>query len=374
MKRIVVTGASGLMGWHAHVRLHAANCEAEFRGESLPYDIVALNHADFDNDQALRSAVKNADAVLHYAGVNRGPDEHVQAVNPDIAVRLIEACMAVRAYPQIVYANSIHSLKNTAYGCSKNIASKHLDAFSSRYTNIILPHIFGEYARPHYNNVTATLIHQIIHGKSVSVNPNGQVHLLHAGEAAQIAIQAIKSETIGQLQPEYYSISIPKLYAKLKNFHEKYQCNIYPNVSDALNLSLFNAYRSAIDHNYWPRPLYQNKDQRGILFEAVKGGGGGQTFLSTTKPGVTRGNHFHLGKIERFVVIRGEAIIRIRKVLSEQVWEYRVSGKTPTAIDMPTLHTHSIENVGTEELLTLFWSHDLFDPSHPDTYTDKVLL
>ena len=116
-----------------------------------------------------------------------------------------------------------------------------------------------------------------------------------------------------------------------------------------------------------------NTDARGTLFEAVKGGGGGQTFLSTTNPGVTRGDHFHLAKVERFLVVQGEAVIRIRKVLEDTISEYRVSGDAPAPVDMPTLHTHSIENVGEGELLTLFWTHDLFDPANPDTFADKVL-
>ena len=116
-----------------------------------------------------------------------------------------------------------------------------------------------------------------------------------------------------------------------------------------------------------------NTDQRGTLFEAVKGGGGGQTFLSTTQPGITRGDHFHLAKVERFLVVQGEATIRIRKVLDDEIWEYKVSGDAPAPVDMPVLHTHSIENTGDTELLTLFWTHDLFDQSNPDTYADKVL-
>ncbi len=110
-----------------------------------------------------------------------------------------------------------------------------------------------------------------------------------------------------------------------------------------------------------------------MLFEAVKGGGGGQTFLSWTEPGVTRGDHFHLSKVERFLVLEGEAVIRIRRVLGKEVWEYRVDGRVPAAVDMPTLHTHSIENVGARPLLTLFWTHDIFEPSAPDTYADPVL-
>ena len=119
--------------------------------------------------------------------------------------------------------------------------------------------------------------------------------------------------------------------------------------------------------------LKLNTDPRGTLFEAAKGGGGGQTFLSWTHPGVTRGNHFHLGKVERFLVLEGEAVIRIRRVLDDRLWEYTVSGAAPAAIDMPPLHTHSIENVGAGPLLTLFWTHDIFDPAAPDTYADPVL-
>lgn len=374
MRRIVLTGANGLLGWNAHVRLYAINCEAKFRGDSVPYDIVALNHSDFDDDEILLSAVKNTDAILHFAGINRGTDEDIAAVNPSIASRLIWACKAAGVDPKVVYANTTHSLQDTVYGCSKRVAGEYLKTFFSRYTDIIYPHIFGECARPFYNNVTATFIHQIIDGKSVNINSNGHVQLLYAGEAAQIAIDAAISDKLGVIQPKHYPISVPDLHCKLKCFHESYHKNIYPDLSHSFDLSLFNTYRSAIKHNYWARRLHQNTDERGKLFEAVKGGGGGQTFLSTTLPGVTRGNHFHLNKLERFLVIRGEAVVRIRKVKARQVLEYKVSGDRPTAIDIPTLHTHSIENVGTEELITLFWTHELFDPDHPDTYADRVLL
>jgi UDP-2-acetamido-2,6-beta-L-arabino-hexul-4-ose reductase len=164
-----------------------------------------------------------------------------------------------------------------------------------------------------------------------------------------------------------------ELYKLLKEFHNLYEANIYPDLSDPFTRNLFNTYRSATFPATWPRELEMRSDERGVLFEAVKGGGGGQTFLSTTKPGIIRGNHFHLHKVERFLVIQGEAIIRIRKVLSQVVYEFRVTGDTPTPVDMPTLHTHSIENVGAKELLTLFWTHEPFDPNNPDTYFDKVL-
>jgi len=370
MKRVVITGAGGLIGWHAHARLHAANCAAGFKGRAAPWDIVALDHAAFDDDVALATALKGADMVLHFAGVNRAADEVVEAANPAIAQRLADA---LDGWPHVVYANSTHAGGDTPYGRGKARAAEVLSAATPRFTNLILPHIFGEGARPHYNNVTATLIAQIIAGDTPSVNPEGRVNLLHAGAAAGAAIDAASSGLNGDLAPDARDISVPQLLQVLQGFHTLYGANVFPDLSDNFTRQLFNSYRAATYPGGWPRPLTLNSDARGTLFEAVKGGGGGQTFLSTTKPGVTRGDHFHLGKVERFLVVQGEAIIRIRKVLSDEVWEYRVTGDAPAPVDMPTLHTHSIENVSGGDLLTLFWTHDLFDPENPDTYADKVL-
>jgi len=374
MQKVVVTGAGGLIGWHAWARLHADNCAAGFRGDDLPYDLVRLDHAGFEDDATLHAALTGADAVLHFAGVNRADsDDIVEAANPVIARRLVSGCQAAGVTPHIVYANSTHAVTDTPYGRSKRIAAEILAA-AGPLTNLILPHIFGEGARPFYNNVTATLIHQILAGEDVTVNPDGKVQLLYAGEAAQTAIDAARAGTVGNVTPAPNPITVPDLLAKLQAFHATYQANIYPDLSEAFDLALFNSYRAASYPDQWPRPLKLHSDARGTLFEAVKGGGGGQTFLSTTLPGVTRGDHFHLHKVERFLVVQGEAIIRVRKVGHDDVWAYKVSGDAPAPVDMPTLHTHSIENIGDIPLLTLFWTHDLFDPANPDTFADKVLL
>lgn len=371
--RVVITGARGLLGWHAHARLHASNCAAAFNREPAPYDIVPLDHAAFDDDLMLAEALRDSQAVLHFAGLNRAPDDVLEAVNPAIATRLVEMCHAVGAAPHIVYANSTHAKSDTPYGRSKRIAGDVLAQGPGPYTDLVLPHIFGEGARPFYNNVTATIIAQILAGEPASINPDGCVRLLHAGAAAQAAIDAVTTETTGRIEPEARAFKVPDLHAKLAIFHDLYQSNIYPDLADPFDRDLFNCYRAATYPDGWPRPLRLNSDDRGVLFEAVKGGGGGQSFLSTTRPGITRGDHFHLAKVERFLVVQGEALIRVRKVLDDQVWEYRVSGSAPAAIDMPTLHTHSIENIGDCDLLTLFWTHDLFDPANPDTFADKVL-
>ena len=373
--RVVVTGARGLLGWHASVRLHAANCTAQFKGFPAPYDKVELSHAEFENDDILVRALSNADAVLHFAGLNRAEnDKMIEATNPAIARRLKWGCEQAGVSPHIVYANSTHATTNTAYGRSKAMAADILQSSIGLFTDLILPHIFGEGARPYYNNVTATFIDKILKEEVVIPNPDGKVQLLHAGEAAQQAIDAIHEGLTGRITPSVEPMRVPDLLEKLMGFHHSYQANIFPNLQNNFDLALFNSYRASSYPNGWPIPLELRTDHRGILFEAIKGGGGGQSFLSTTLPGVTRGNHFHINKVERFLVVQGKAKIRIRKVLSEEIWEYHVNGNVPVAVDMPTLHTHSIENVGNIPLLTLFWTHDLFDPNNPDTYADEVLV
>lgn len=371
--KIVITGAGGLIGWHATVRVHAAICAARFKGTDAPYELVMLDHAGFDDDAVLHAAITDADAVLHFAGVNRASDDVVETANPAIAQRLAEACGRTQSRPHIVYANSTHAVSDTPYGRSKRIAGEILSGVGGRYSDLVLPHIFGEGARARYNNVTATFIEAVIADKMPEINPEGRVSLLHAGTAAQAALDAISEGQTGTIRPASHDIAVTELFELLRRFHANYRANIYPDLRNPFILALFNCYRAALYPDGFPLALKLNTDARGTLFEAVKGGGGGQTFLSTTLPGVTRGDHFHLNKVERFLVVQGEAVIRIRRVLSDEVWEYRVSGAAPAPVDMPTLHTHSIENVGDTELLTLFWTHDLFDPANPDTFADKVM-
>lgn len=373
MMKIVVTGSQGLLGWHAATRLHAANCAARFSGKPVPYDVVCLDRPSFSDPDVRRRAVAGAAAVLHFAGVNRAPDDEIEEGNPNIAAQLAEACRATGSAPHIVHANSTHAASDTPYGRSKRKAGEILAACSPLFSDLVLPHIFGECARPNYNNVTATFIRNIIDGLPTTVNPEGRVDLLHAGKAAEIAIDAVLDSRVSTIRPQARTMRVTDLLAKLSSFHELYSSGIYPALADPFDIALFNSYRAALYPGAFPRSLRLNADPRGTLFEAVKGGSGGQTFFSWTAPGVTRGNHFHLGKIERFLVLEGEALIRIRKALRDEVWTYEVNGATPAIIDMPTLHTHSIENVGDKPLLTMFWTNDIFDPANPDTFADPVL-
>ncbi len=372
--KIAVTGARGLLGWHAAARLHAVNCAARFRGDPPPYDLALLDHAAFEDDDQLDAAVRDAGAVLHFAGVNRGVEAEVEAANPAIARRLADACERTGATPHIVYANSIHANSDTFYGRSKRIAGEILSGTGGPYSEMKLPHIFGECARPHYNNVTATLIDQIWKGERPTINPEGRVSLFHAGAAANLAIDAALGKWSGSATPVGRDMSIVELYDRLWGFHALYGANLFPNLADAFDLALFNSYRTGGYPAFYPKKMDPKSDARGTLFETSKAHGGSQTFVSTTLPGATRGDHFHTDLVERFLVVSGRATIRIRKVLTDEVYSFSVSGDDPVAIDMPPLHTHHIVNDSGDHVVTFFWSHRLFDPANPDTFADPVLI
>lgn len=369
--KIVVTGAAGLLGWHSAARLHAANCAARFHGEREPYDLVTLDRAAFAEPAGLATAVDGADAILHFAGVNRGPDAAVEAGNLAIAEALAAAIGGSDSPAHIIYANTIHRETDTPYGRSKRAAADRLRA-AAPLTELILPHIFGEGARPDYNNVTATLIDRLWSGTIPDIRGGAEVELLHAGAVAEAAIAAAHHGPAGEKLLAGRRMTVADLWARLQQFHADYRANQFPDLSDPFDEALFNCYRCGGFPAHFPLPLTLREDQRGRLFETARARSGSQAFLSTTRPGQRRGDHFHLSLVERFVVVAGKAVIRVRKVLTDEVVEFRVSGDRPVAVDMPPLHTHHIVNEGETDLITFFWSNRLFDPAAPDTFADPV--
>jgi UDP-2-acetamido-2,6-beta-L-arabino-hexul-4-ose reductase len=166
---------------------------------------------------------------------------------------------------------------------------------------------------------------------------------------------------------------VSELLSKLRRFKEQYlNEKVIPDLSDPFNLSLFNTFRSYIEPDYYPVQYDLKTDDRGTLFEAVRSLNQGQVFFSYTKPGIERGNHYHRRKLERFSIIKGKALVRLRRIGTEKIVEYTLNGDTPSYVDIPIHHTHNLINVGEEDLLILFWASELFNPDYADTYYEKV--
>lgn len=366
---LALTGADGFLGWHVRCLMKASG---------FPEPRLILEK-DFDSIESLRNALGPARTILHLAGMNRGIDAEVYETNIRLAHDLTSALGPAGPSPTILFANSIHSLNESAFGRSKREASRHLGAWAAahggRYVDIILPHLFGEGGRPFYNSGFATFCHQLATGEEPQIHHDGDLELLHAQRAAQVFLDHLPADAAAAVHRVTGApMKVSEALERLRDIHVTYQAGILPDLSVPLTLDFFNTYRSYRYPSQVPVSLQVRSDPRGHLFEAVKTLNGGQAFLSTTLPGVTRGRHYHRRKLERFLVISGRAEIRIRRLFDREVQVFPVTGDAPCFIDIPTLHTHEITNTGQQDLLTLFWSHEIFDPSRSDTYPEPVIL
>lgn len=364
--RILITGAAGFLGWHLRCYLHSLGMR----------EVTALDRDGFSDTERLRKAVDSCDVVFHLAGLNRAPNAEILTGNPAIASALATVCQQAGARPHMVFANSVHAAGDSAYGRSKRdaaaILSRWAQANGARFTDVHFPHLFGEGGRPHYNSGIATFCHQIARGEQTRIIQDSDLELLHAQRAVELLLQAYKDGLTGEVRPPGVRLRVSEALGRLQDIAGCYRREIIPALDGPLDLDLFNTYRHYLfPQNYPVRPT-QRTDARGGLFEAVRSLHGGQTFISSTIPGATRGDHYHRRKVERFLVLRGKAVIRIRRMFREEVHEFPVSGESPVWIDMPSLHTHNITNVGESELITMFWAHEIFDPARPDTYREKV--
>ena len=278
--------------------------------------------------------------------------------------------------PHVIYSNSTHSTGDTLYGKSKRAGAEAIRDWADRsggtFTDMILPHIFGEHGRPFYNSVVSTFTHQLVHAESPTIHADGDLELLHAGDAARKFLDHARAQTDTQIRATGEPMKVSTLLDRLNDLWTRYAGGVVPKFHHPIDIQLFNTLRSMIPSDQRAIDLTVHSDDRGGLFEAIRSDTAGQVFYSTTKPGITRGNHFHTRKVERFLVVSGEAEIRLRRVLTDDVITYRVSGDRPQAIDMPTLHTHNITNVGRCELKTLFWCNEHFDRDDPDTFFEPV--
>lgn len=366
MLRVGITGIDGLIGWHLRLFLN---------GEK-DVEVIGADRSTFLSNEKLRSFVSKVDVIVHLAGMNRGGDQEIEETNVSLSRQLISACEEANCRPYIIFSSSTHAYGETAYGRSKRHCSGLLQAWATEsgavFTNLILPHIFGEGGRPFYNSVVSTFCHQLAHQKKPEIVHDGQLELLHAQDLSFLIWHLICNPESGDKVLPGCCMKVSELLVRLREMAGQYAANIIPRFNEAIDLRLFNTYRSYLFPQFYPVSLTAHEDSRGGLVEVVKTLHGGQCFVSTTKPGITRGNHYHTGKMERFLVLKGRAIIRLRKMFSEQIHEFEVCGDAPQYIDMPTGHTHNISNIGEEDLVTLFWAHEIFDPACSDTFMETV--
>lgn len=370
MINVLVTGAGGFIGKNLIDRLHRE------KGVS-----VKQYHRG-DDPSLLYRYLNNSDIIYHLAGVNRPQNnEEFARVNRGLTERIVNYLRENQKTPKIVFSSSTQAASDAPYGLSKKAAEELLENYSNETGAEVyiyrLPGVFGKWCKPHYNSVVATFCHEISHDKEIEIHDkNKTLELVYIDDVVDNFVYCLARKKIEE--KFYYHISqtfhttLGELAHKLYEIKDMRKSLIIPDLSDKLTKYLYTTYLSYLDENNFSYDLPVHQDERGSLVELIKSHQAGQVFISTSRKGVIRGNHYHHTKVEKFCVIEGTANIKLRKIDSDEPITYTVSDQNIEIVDIPPGYTHSIENVTDGEIIVLFWANELFDPDNPDTFPLKV--
>jgi UDP-2-acetamido-2,6-beta-L-arabino-hexul-4-ose reductase len=365
MKKVLVTGSSGFIGRNL----------VECLRRIPEYTVM-----EFDADDTLDTLgllLSEADVVFHLAGVNRPThDEEFLAGNAGLTMHIVARLVRQTNKPMLVLASSIQASLDNPYGRSKRQAEEAVEDYGDvggESVILRLPNVFGKWSRPNYNSVVATFCHNITRGLGVTINdPESVVELIYIDDVVSALVGLIESTgfvgTRRVTACPVTSITLEALVRELYRIRDIRAYHLLPDMDDRFRRALYATYLSFLPVTEFSYELPKKGDERGDLAEFLKSPQFGQIFVSRTKPGYVRGNHFHDTKIEKFCVLAGKAVIRFRRIGEDQVLTYPVTGTEFRVVDIPPGYTHSIENTGEEALVVLFWSSEAFTPETADTH------
>ena len=372
MIKIGITGQAGFIGTHLFNYLGIKKDE-----------VIRIPFKDdfFSDVDKLQEFVRQCDVVVHLAALNRHNDPQViYDTNIDLVRRLITALENTGSKPHVLFSSSTQEERDNVFGRSKRegreILAQWAEKNNALFTGLIIPNVFGPFGNPYYNSVVATFSHQLTHNEEPKIDIDAQLKLIYIGELVKIIYDLIQSKSSEKefRVPFTKEIKVTEILNLLKDFKSNYyEKGVFPDLNDPFECNLFNTFVCYMDiKNHFPVKLKQSTDERGSFVETIKLNSGGQVSFSTTKPGITRGNHFHTRKGERFAVIKGKALIQLRRIGTDKVLNFELDGREPAYVDMPIWYTHNITNVGNDELYTIFWINEFFNSEDSDTFFEKV--
>ncbi len=369
--KVLITGANGFIGKNLHVVLR--NVEG--------LEVIPFCH---DNSEAeLATALAEADLVFHLAGVNRPPDvAQFETGNVGLTRQICDILKRVQRSPKIIFSSSSQAAVDNPYGQSKFHAERELRSYAQETGGEIgiyrLKNVFGKWSRPNYNSVVATFCHNVSHGVELTINePEKQLDLVYIDDIIAEFLREVaapRNHDVFREVPRFTRVSVGRIAELIQSFPNIRSSLVLPRMDDRFVQELYATYLSHLPPENFAYDLKSTADERGLLAEFLKSDASGQMFISRTNPGYVRGNHYHHTKTEKFLVVEGDAVIRFRHIMSNAQTEFVVSGLRPRVVDIPPGWTHNIENIGSGELVTLFWASELFDSARPDTTFEKVNL
>ena len=369
---IGITGQNGFIGYHLSQTI---------KYKLSHYNLISFNRSFFDDANALNKFVQSCDVIIHLAGINRAENDKL-VYNSNIKINKIlnESLLNSGFSGHLIFASSFQEENNSGYGESKKesriFLEETINKLGGNFTGILIPNVFGPFCKPNYNSFIATFCDIILKDNKPEIIDNNNVKLIYIDDLISEIIQIIINGK--GLNKKYIESKIELKVTEVFDILEMYKDlyvykNSIPLLDSSFKLKLFNTFRSYINlNNNYPKMLKKSNDHRGIFTELIRSEIGGQYSFSTTLPGKTRGNHFHTRKIERFMVLDGEAKISLRKIGSDKVFSFTLNGNKPSYIDMPVWFTHNITNIGDAPLITSFWINEPYNEDDADTYFENV--
>jgi UDP-2-acetamido-2,6-beta-L-arabino-hexul-4-ose reductase len=370
VKNILVTGSAGFVGKNLVETLRLR-------------DDVALTTFDIEDDAAvLTAALAKVDFVFHLAGVNRPQnEEEFRTGNTGLTEQIVTQLQQQGRSVPVLLCSSTQAALDNPYGASKRQAEEAVFAYAKATSAQVfvfrLPNLFGKWCRPNYNSAVATFCHNIANDLPIQVNdPNYTLTLAYIDDVVSAFIAALEGNaTIGEgyavVEP-VHTIALGAVTELLHSFKASRNDLSVCDMTDPLAKKLYSTYLSYLPTDGFSYPLKMNVDDRGSFSEFIRTPDRGQVSVNISKPGITKGNHWHHTKNEKFLVVSGTGVIRFRKIGSEEIIEYAVSGEKLEVVDIPTGYTHNISNTGESDMVTVMWVNEPFNPEVPDTFFEPV--
>ncbi|MHB9056348.1 MAG: capsular polysaccharide biosynthesis protein CapF [Paludibacteraceae bacterium] len=378
---ILITGAKGFIGKNLIAELNNIK-EKKAKGYHLTSELTLFEY-DIDTDPKLLDGYcQKVDFVFHLAGVNR-PKEQSEFMEGNFGFTsvLLDSLKKHGNNCPVMLSSSIQAELDNPYGTSKKAGENLLFEYGRETGAKILiyrfPNVFGKWCRPNYNSAVATFCHNIAHDLPIQVNDRSvQMTLVYIDDVVKELIAALEGHPNNEADfckvSTEHRITLGEIVDLIYSFKVSRQNLQVPDLSDSFTKKLYSTYLSYLPKDQFSYPLKMNVDERGSFTEFLKSSDRGQVSINISKPGITKGQHWHHTKNEKFLVVSGNGVIRFRKMDEEKVYEYFVSGDKLEVVDIPVGYTHNIENLGDTDMVTVIWMNEVFNPEHPDTYSLPV--
>ena len=371
LTKVLITGANGFIGKNLVIRLNELS------------KFQTITYVRTDSEKDLCDKIKEADIIIHLAGVNRpNSNDQFDLDNIELTQKIVNILISNNIKIPVIFSSTTQAIQDNEYGISKLEAENVLKSLNKKNENPVLiyrlPGVFGKWCKPNYNSVVGTFCYNISKNLPIHINDeNKNIDLVHIDDVVDSMIKVTTENQYGvnfiNIENKY-EISVGELASLIRSFKESRDSLITERVGVGLTRALYSTYLSYLSPENFSYPIPSHDDQRGSFVEMLKTKDSGQFSFFTAKPGVTRGGHYHHMKTEKFLVIKGIARFNFLHIYKNETHSLEITGENPVIVETVPGWSHDITNIGSDELIVMLWANEIFDKNKPDTFAKEVKI